>query len=507
MNVRPLALFGMSLVVACGAMRAGPDPGPVDPERGALLYRHHCAACHGLDGQADGAAAPYLRPPARAFARDGFHLVSTYSGVPTNADVERSIRNGLPGSAMPGWSHLADEDIANLARHVFELTVEGRVEELLSDAEGENLDLSAAQALEQARLELEPGPRVGAGPPPEFDDALLDRGHALYLERCATCHDRQDTEQGRLFWNEDGTPTRPRDLMTGLLRGGMAVESILDRVLAGMPGTPMAATQFDDPTDAWAVAAYVGDLIRPSDWAWARQVQRPLTIQSAASVPVTLEDARWSLERATWVPFMPLWWAEDNVQGVFVRGMHDGERLALSLSWSDRTRDDNPLHSIAPDAFALMMSDEQDPPVLAMGDSARPARILQWKSWWEPEALGLLEVIDPRALPHAGELFGNPRSRPDVPLYRVGGNVHEGEGLRELSSTGPGELSRLVGDPSTTITARRSSRGWELLLITPLKRGTRFFAFAAWNGSAEERAARKSISIWHPLVLEGMTEH
>ena len=47
-----LRIFAFGAILAVGAGQAGAtEP---DPERGAALYRSHCATCHGLSGVGDG---------------------------------------------------------------------------------------------------------------------------------------------------------------------------------------------------------------------------------------------------------------------------------------------------------------------------------------------------------------------------------------------------------------------------------------------------------------------
>jgi anaerobic selenocysteine-containing dehydrogenase len=88
-------------------------PRPASPELLALgrrLYDKQCAACHGADGRGAGEAAYLLYPKPRNFVDGAYRLVSTWERVPTDEDLYRTISRGMPGSAMPSWSHLSEEE-------------------------------------------------------------------------------------------------------------------------------------------------------------------------------------------------------------------------------------------------------------------------------------------------------------------------------------------------------------------------------------------------------------
>jgi cytochrome c553 len=74
---------------------------------GARVYAQHCAVCHGPDGRGNGPAAPSLFPRPRDFSSGTFKYKSTAAGeAPTDEDLLRTVRDGLPASAMPYFSGL-----------------------------------------------------------------------------------------------------------------------------------------------------------------------------------------------------------------------------------------------------------------------------------------------------------------------------------------------------------------------------------------------------------------
>ena len=56
-------LFALCGWLATGPARTQPTPPAADPmvARGAVLYRIHCASCHGAEARGDGPVAPALR--------------------------------------------------------------------------------------------------------------------------------------------------------------------------------------------------------------------------------------------------------------------------------------------------------------------------------------------------------------------------------------------------------------------------------------------------------------
>jgi len=124
---------------------AAPDVGrrsdPALTERGASLFREHCASCHGISGHGDGAGAAGLLPrPAN------LSMVEYSAGR-----LSRVLWNGVPGSAMPRWNRLSTADIQALAAFVQTLAAGGQRD---------------------------------AG----SDMSLAEQGRDLYRQNCAGCH-------------------------------------------------------------------------------------------------------------------------------------------------------------------------------------------------------------------------------------------------------------------------------------------------------------------------------
>ena len=90
-------------------------------DNGEALYFQRCVGCHGDEGDGLGPAAERLNPPPRDFTLGQYKFKTTGFDdiVPNDADLIRMISDGMPGTAMPGWSDvLSDQDILDLVAYI-----------------------------------------------------------------------------------------------------------------------------------------------------------------------------------------------------------------------------------------------------------------------------------------------------------------------------------------------------------------------------------------------------
>ncbi|MEK7483193.1 MAG: cytochrome c [Planctomycetota bacterium] len=93
--------------------------GYAQPTSGELLYNRYCAFCHGNQGDGLGAAAFLLYPKPRNFTTGVYKFRSTPTGnPPTDEDLFRTIRTGIPGTSMPPWDPLTNEEIKEIIAHI-----------------------------------------------------------------------------------------------------------------------------------------------------------------------------------------------------------------------------------------------------------------------------------------------------------------------------------------------------------------------------------------------------
>lgn len=208
---------------------------------GKDLYVRECAACHGERGDGAGPAAAFLDPKPRDFTKRLFKLRTTESGKPPHpGDVLATLEHGMPGSAMPSFAFLPEQDKRRVGAYVFKLAG--------------LLDTPVAE------------PIADPGEPPQPEAASLARGAELWAKMgCPACHGEQGRGDGPSalgLTDSWGHPVRPRDLATAPMRGGDAPRDIWFRVFAGIDGTPMPAfgDSITDPADRWALVAHVSFL-------------------------------------------------------------------------------------------------------------------------------------------------------------------------------------------------------------------------------------------------------
>ncbi|MEZ4660566.1 MAG: c-type cytochrome [Caldilineaceae bacterium] len=87
---------------------------------GQRVYDTYCIGCHGADGRGVGEAAQFLNPKPRNFV-DGdfkfFHF-NEPGPLPSDQSLQITIRNGLPGSAMPAFALLTDQEIKDVTTYI-----------------------------------------------------------------------------------------------------------------------------------------------------------------------------------------------------------------------------------------------------------------------------------------------------------------------------------------------------------------------------------------------------
>jgi mono/diheme cytochrome c family protein len=83
--------------------------------RGLALYAQYCALCHGDRGDGTGPRTTAFARPPRDFTSSAWRLSVT------PPKVFQSIRDGLPGTAMPSWKALGDDAVVDLTAYVLSL--------------------------------------------------------------------------------------------------------------------------------------------------------------------------------------------------------------------------------------------------------------------------------------------------------------------------------------------------------------------------------------------------
>jgi len=217
------------------------------PSHGKQVYDAHCAECHGESGAGDGPSAAFLNPRPRDFTSGKYKIRTTETGsVPTDADLLQSVKQGLYGTAMPGWDRvLSETDITDVVGYI--------------------------KTLSPQFQSTQPIPIAAATQVPSSPDSI-DRGQKAYEKlQCAKCHGTDGRGAGAVtttFQDDWQHPLRSADLAEPwTFRGGSTSRDVYLRFRTGMSGTPMPSFK-DAATDAemWDLANYVVSLARKPVW-------------------------------------------------------------------------------------------------------------------------------------------------------------------------------------------------------------------------------------------------
>jgi mono/diheme cytochrome c family protein len=235
---------------------------PATLARGSKLYRRHCLTCHGVSGAGDGWAGPQLVPAPRDYRSGLFKFttadVSGLARKPRLADLVRTLRLGLEGSAMPAFSMLGEPALHDLAAYVIHLSLRGEAEFtvmqlVLSDfyedepITGElrralvDLDKAgqpngiAVNWLKSDRTPIVPTPDPYTTPAAKLAAAAEGYKvfHAADQANCARCHINLG-KNALVAYDAWGTVVQPRNLLYGPFRAGKDDEQLYARVWMGI---------------------------------------------------------------------------------------------------------------------------------------------------------------------------------------------------------------------------------------------------------------------------------
>lgn len=222
---------------------------------GKALYDQHCASCHGAEGRGNGPGATFMVVRPRDFTQSAYRYRSTQAGnLPLDGDLYRTLWRGLPGSSMPSWRELSEDQIWLLVDYV---------QSFLETIDGERNKEFDDQA---AALSIPAVPKVTA----EQLDALVLRGKAVFAAaKCSNCHGTEGRADGAGWDTEmdNGAKMRARDLKPRhagdqpalRIRGGAYAQDLYRTIFTGLGGSAMASS-LGDFREGWRLAAEVDRL-------------------------------------------------------------------------------------------------------------------------------------------------------------------------------------------------------------------------------------------------------
>jgi mono/diheme cytochrome c family protein len=263
-------------------------------QKGRNLYLRHCVHCHGVSGDGDGPTAPYLKPRPRDYRKGLFKFTSTKPGVrASREDLFRVVKLGVPGTYMPSFMLLPDDEVKAIVEYVRWLSMRGELESKL--VVQLSLDFSATRLEDESLADVtaefdsfrgsdlpeivsSAGDELGAdwSAPEDADNLVvpkeervpsspesIERGRKLFLSektKCYSCHGETGAGNGSAteeindlpgqpgvkadepgLFDAWGQIVKPRNLQRGLFRGGRRPIDIYRRIHSGIKGTPMQA--------------------------------------------------------------------------------------------------------------------------------------------------------------------------------------------------------------------------------------------------------------------------
>lgn len=267
---------------------------------GRRHYMTHCSHCHGTTGDGNGPTAEYMYPRPRDYRKGIFKFTRTKASEKViTSDLIRIVKKGIPGTYMPSFALLEDDELLPIIQYVRFLSMRGEYENKLcveleegystkafksrtSEDGGESEDevmaeLEAFLVEEMPTLADEAGTSLQeAWDRAEAEESLIvptvarttdspesrHRGRNLFLSakaKCTNCHGpnglgngpqtedyEKDPGSGEVkplpgLYDEWGQIVKPRNLTTGIYRGGRRPIDLFSRIHAGIKGAKMPA--------------------------------------------------------------------------------------------------------------------------------------------------------------------------------------------------------------------------------------------------------------------------
>lgn len=281
---------------------------------GRVLYMRHCSHCHGTSGDGHGPTAEYLNPRPRDYRHGVFKFKSTNDmSKVSRKDLERILRYGIPGTYMPSFLLLDDDELHAIVEYVRFLSMRGEYERRLGAEVSVNYSNKALQDRLGAKetragivAELKEflssdlsetastlGEELGTDwadgdseealivpSVPRIPDTAESRrkGRDLFLSKtlnCADCHgidgagngpqtmayEKKENSEERFtepgLHDAWGNLNQPRNLHTGIYRGGRRPIDLFCRIHGGIKGSKMPSFKNTPHEDIWHVVNYV----------------------------------------------------------------------------------------------------------------------------------------------------------------------------------------------------------------------------------------------------------
>lgn len=291
-----------------------------------------------------------------------------------------------------------------------------------------------------------------------------------------------------------------------------------------------------------AIAAFVGTaaslLLHPPGKAAAAQ-RATLVARRVLQVPQDPEDPAWQQALPLDIPLSPQVIVkprhyEGGVTSIRARALYDEDRLGFLVEWGDQKKD-VALGGVDSyrDAVAVEFSSDPSAPIpyFGMGQHDNPVVIYHWKADWQfAREYDVDEEFPHMAVdvyPYSGKApgqiaegadydrgdgdkafntawwSGNPLADPEIQVKTS---------VEKLTASGFGTIESAKSQDALG-SAVWQEGAWRVVISVPRAQERFTFAqghtipvaFAAWDGSRQERGGEKSVSTWFFLSLEQPT--
>jgi DMSO reductase family type II enzyme heme b subunit len=441
--------------------------------RGKKAYWQFCVHCHGERGQGKGHASPYLYPLPRDVTLGIFKFRSTPgNALPRDEDLYRTIRYGVPGTAMPAWG-----DVLN------DLTLQALVEFIKTFSD--RFQFGAPDFIMPIGLE------------PVFDRLSIKKGEALYQElRCGRCHGEEGEREGSLELNDAwGNPSRVYDLRRAeLYKAGASSDEVFQTLVTGMDGTPMNAYDYVSGNELWHLVHYLQSLYQQPVSEKSKMSETIFSLRTSENLKASPEAVVWQKSPKTQVKLRALQSINSATSGLWVQSLHNDEQIAFRLQWRDASpnrAEQGVSRFLDGAALQFARSSAIHSTYYGMGEKNKSVNIWHWRADSNQKVVGS-----------------------DVASRSMKVDPFREQAVEELNASGFGTLTvQSLEDQQILGKGVWQDGQWSVVFVRNLDTGSPYdtsfakvgkalMAVALWDGASKEKNANKRVSFWQELIFK-----